>query len=187
LSASEHLRRVDPPESVERVATSNKTVDLDQDDLQTQSGDAAKSREALEAEAEIVRIERSYELFCREFDRNSPNVPAAARALMHRCIAVRLSAQGRGELLQSDGGLVMLPKAGPDEVKFTIGSRFYMVSKSEFPILSKLESRPISSGQENGDSAQQAARPSMSPEVRAELESEVAATLASLSAIAKPN
>jgi len=187
LSASEQLRQVNHPEDVGRVATANKAVNLDQDDVQAQSGDAAKSREALEAEAEIARVERAYELFLREFDGDSPNVTVAARHLMFRCIAVRLSAQGRGELLQSDGELVMLPKVGPDEVKFTIGDRFYRVSKSEFPILSKLESRPISSRQEDSDSGQQAARPSISPEVRAELESEVAATLASLSAIAKPN
>jgi len=184
-SESENLRAVEDSISAERVAV----ADSGQSQSRQEPAPQAKSHDEIEAEAEIDRVSRAYELFRREFDRDTPEVTVYARHLMYRCIAVELTAQGRGEAWQPEGEMGTLPKIGPDEEQFLVGPRIYRVHKSEFPILLKLDEWQASrapSDRGNSDEAAQLQRASLGAEVRATIETQLDTTLGCLSKTAKP-
>ena len=182
------LRSVDDFEAREGIQDQGQEPRGDSILLQQETPSIAKSPAALEAEAEIGRISRSYDYFRREFDRDSVELPIYALHLMYRCVAVELSAQGRGESWQPPNGeMGSWPETGPDEEQFLVGPRIYRFPKSEFPIFLDLDEWKSSRAPGKRDASTPSERLSMNAAVRAKIDAKVASTLSSLAAIVKTN
>lgn len=141
-----------------------------------------QSPAALEAEAEIERIERLYARLLRQVEAGAGDAHVYAEGLLLHCAAVRLNAQGRGEPWQPSGAIGALPKIDPDERQFLSAGRRYQFHTSEFPLLARLEAES-DKDEHTGQEATAGQQP-LSQALLADIEAEMAATLSALSAVA---